>query len=520
MTNAADAFESFITPAPRPARDWSAYQLAVFANVADGEGHTVVLARAGTGKSTTVEEAVSRVADGKKTLVVAFAKPIADELKIRLKDRGLSNAEAATLHSYGLRQIRSTFRGMQVDNDKAWKLASELFGYGNKPGDMNSTAKKALCKLVSLCKNTLAKTALDAEMLVDMYEIDPGAQFDFEVEGMRIEFVTKAMQLLEKCRLTTDCVDFDDMIWFPVVLNLRCWAFDFVFVDETQDLNACQIELALKACKRGGRIIAVGDDRQSIYGFRGADRDAMPRLITRLRAKTLKLTVCYRCGTEIVRVAREVVEDFEPAPGKESGEVFGEHGLVTYDQMVKGCMPGDFILSRTNAPLVSLCWMLIRNGKKATIQGRDIGGSLLTLIERARKKGAKTIEHFLKFMSNWSGSETKRLLAKNPPREEAVAAVLDKVACIDALCADAKSIDEVVAKIEALFSQSEKDTSRIVLSTTHRAKGLERDRVWVLAETYRTRPSIEEDNLYYVAVTRAKKELNFVANPPKNVEDQ
>lgn len=67
-------------------------------------------------------------------------------------------------------------------------------------------------------------------------------------------------------------------------------------------------------------------------------------------------------------------------------------------------------------------------------------------------------------------------------------------------------MQEIKDKIDGLFSDTDA-ANRIMLSTTHKAKGLERDRVWILMDTYRPKKSTEEANLYYVAVTRARKSL-------------
>jgi superfamily I DNA/RNA helicase len=491
-------------------KEWSAYQLAVFADLAEGRGHTVVLARAGSGKSTTIEEGVSRIPPKHKALLVAFNKPIAEELKARLAKRNIQNAEASTCHSYGLRQCRSAFgRGLRIDADKSYRLLDEL----RLAQGWSAAARNALVRAAGLAKATLSESHEAIDVLIDNYQIDANGSVDLGDPQERDDFVHRVSQLVEAAKNDTSCVDFDDMVWFPVVHNLKCWQFDLVLVDETQDLNKCQVELILKACKPHGRIIAVGDDRQSIYAFRGADEDAVSRLIERLDAKVLKLTVSYRCARSIVDTAREIVPDFEPAPNAPDGIV----ERANYGRIEKDAVPGDFVLSRTNAPLVRLCWHLIRAGKRATIKGRDIGGGLRLLVERAKKAGTKTVPELIAYAETWAQKERTRLLSRKPPRESAAQAVDDKVECIGALCADVPTIDQVLAKIEALFSD-ESDASRILLSSTHKAKGLEADRVWVLASTYRKRPGTQEDNLWYVATTRAKNHLILVDNIPQGGE--
>jgi DNA helicase-2/ATP-dependent DNA helicase PcrA len=284
------------------------------------------------------------------------------------------------------------------------------------------------------------------------------------------------------------------------VLDLPQRKFDQVFVDETQDLNAAQIELTLRAIKDGGRILAMGDPRQAIYQFRGADDKAFENVKARLAAIELPLSVCYRCCKAVVREAQEIVPGIEAAPDAEEGEVLE----FSFAAMKKDAREGDFILSRTNAPLISLCMAFLSEGRRANIQGRDVGASLAAFVKKSK---AGSVEQLRNYVEEWAAKECDRLAKKRRPTQ----AVEDRAACILALSDGAATVFDVVSRIELLFADSD-DHNRITLSTTHKAKGLERDRVWVLNATYRRRPEIGEDNLYYVAVSRARKTLVLVAD--------
>lgn len=547
-------------------QQWSSYQLAIFKNIAEGKGHTVAIARAGSGKTTTIMEGLKHVPTKKTCLMVAFNKKIKDELA----NRAPHGVEVETLHGYGFRQVRAAFGRVNLNKYKVEGLYRRVFGeevFDEDKYESLDAAQKAndtwfevssaawpviqsLCKTVSLAKANLvglvdedeedeaflglARKAI--EDIMDTYAIDPGygdetcdrcqgekssqrcercgGKGTISSEEKRKEFIENVMWGLQESKKLTDVIDFDDMVWFPIVHNLRCWQFDRVFIDETQDLNAAQIELALRACKRDGRIFAVGDDRQAIYGFRGADANAVNNVIERLKAKVMKLTVCYRCALSIVQEAALTVPDFEPAPGAIQGLVKQD---VSELELRQGAAPGDFVLSRANAPLITLCWAFIREGKPATIQGRDFAGALIGMINKARKSTVldpevkrkvpvRTVENFLDWVDAWQMEEIKRLRKKRKDTQS----VEDRVACFQALCDGVQSLDEVVAKCESLFGDADDDMKQIVLSSTHKAKGLERKRVWVLKDTYRKRPGIEEDNLWYVAVTRAQVELFLV----------
>lgn len=480
-------------------RNWNAFQEAIFRDVSEGKGHTVVIARAGSGKTSTIVESFGHVPRGKTVLMCAFNKAIADELSARAP----SGVTVSTLHSYGLRACKSAFGWkLEIDRNKVYKILDERFPNQDPKTAAGKEAReivRAANKLVSLAKAALASTAEEIEGLADHYDV----QFECDASVL---FRT-CVWVLDQCRERTDVVDFDDMVWLPAVLDLPVRQFDMVFVDETQDLNKAQIELALKACRRGGRIIAVGDDRQAIYQFRGADEHAIPNLVKALKAKTMPLSVTYRCARAIVEVARRQVPDLQAAPGAPEGEVHN----VDEDYMQKHARPGDFILSRANAPLVPLCMQFLKEGRRAAITGRDIGASLVALV---RQSEAMDVVELTTWVDKWCSRECHRLQSKKPPQD--VQMIVDKAECINAFCEGAETVAEVIARMEAMFSD-QANGAHVVLSTTHKAKGLERDRAFILTGTYRPSRGVEEANLWYVAVTRAKTSL-FLVSPNKGTK--
>jgi len=470
-------------------RTWSNYQLAIFRDVAEGDGHTVVLARAGTGKTTTIMEALCHVPKGKSTLVCAFNKSIEKELAARVQSAGLA-VDVKTLHGFGFGACMRAFKS-RLDQDKAKRIAVDILG-----DDEDRIAyRNEVCKAVSLSKGMLLDTVDAIDNILDVYGIESGDDRD--------QFCSDVYRIMDACYRMTGVVDFDDMIWIPVVHGLAVKQYDRVFVDETQDLNAAQIELSMMACRKGGRICAVGDDRQAIYGFRGADSRAIPNIIERLSAKVLPLSVTYRCARKIVELAQTIVPDYEVAPGAEEGTI----SVATSDAMIAQAKPGDFILSRKNAPLIKNCLALLVNGTPAAIQGRDIGKNLTRLIDKSK---AKTVPALVTWIGQWAEKEIRRITAKRPDAD--VQPIVDTAACIEALTEGESSVSSVKARVEALFSDTD-ERGRVTLSTTHKAKGLERDRAWILVDTYRPSAGEEEANLYYVAITRAKSALFMVSDP-------
>lgn len=470
----------------QPKRNWSLLQKNIFKDIAQGSGHTVVIARAGSGKTSTIVEGFKYLPKGKKTLMVAFNKAIADELR----ERAPSYVDTMTLHSLGFRAIKQTFGAdVVLDNFKCSSIVGSIIGEDRDLWEVN----QSVCKCVSLCKGFLVDTPTRIGDLIDKFGIEI-------FEYSRDKFIEIVIRTLGYCKAAKKIIDFDDMIWFPFVYRLNVGKFDVVFVDEAQDLNQAQIAMVLSACKMDGRIIAVGDPAQSIYQFRGADSEAIPNFITKLGAKTLPLSVTYRCPKKVVDLAREVVSDIVACDGAPDGIV----EEVATDQLLKLVKPGDFVLSRTNAPLIKYCLKLLRAGVPANIQGRDIGSNLIYFIKKSK---SKTINEFITYVNKWREIEVKRLLSE---KKDSMVAI-DKSECLLNLCEGTLTIKDLKETIEKLFNDVD-DAAKVIFSTTHKAKGLERNRVFVLANTYRYGPGAEgeEANLWYVAITRAKAELYLV----------
>ncbi len=514
------------------ARAWSTYQQAGIHDAKEGTGHTVVVARAGSGKSTLQEEMICHVPRGLRVLVCAFNVEIKDaftERKARIlarrpdldsyesDGRKVVPFEIKTVCGLGFAVCRYAFRGVKVDEFKAYDQASELV-----PGDEHKAYRSVLVKVAGLAKGFLVNNMRDAftlctrkgdtELALVRAGFDPEKATE-EQERKALDVMARdVLALMDKAKLDTSRVDFDDMWWLPVVLNLRGWGYDRIFCDEAQDLSYAQFKLIQKMTKRGGRICMVLDPMQVIYEFRGGTATMHEVIIEELRAKVLPLSITYRCDKLIVDLAKHIVDDFEARPGAPDGlveEVSTKEYAAAYDL----ARPGDFVISRKNAPLLSLCIGFLKRGVPAIIRGRkDVAQVLLSLIERSK---AKTLDKLNEWIDRWEEREIKRATRKNPEADTSV--ISDTASAIRVLAGDVESVSEIRSKIELLFTDGD-DSRRVVLTSVHRAKGLERDRCIVLADTFRlgSRNGIgnggEEARLWYVAVTRAKHELYLVKN--------
>lgn len=348
------------------------------------------------------------------------------------------------------------------------------------------------------------------------------------------ELIGLAREVLERsCSAALDgIVDFDDMVYCSVLMGGHYAPYPLVMVDEVQDLNMLnQRQVALVARER---IIAVGDQKQAIYAFRGASANGMEDFkALRPRWIELPLHVTFRCPRAIVARQQFHAPGFRAAEANPEGSVIrwvkGDEfeGVIMYEGLRSSgwnwkwlkalCEPGEkpFVISRNNAPLMRMAFKLLRQGVIPVMLGRDIGKGLVSLSKKIAPRDSTPLSDFEELVRKWMDSEcTKALKAK---RQWLIAAITDRG---ESLLAVAETISGATVKdlrsgIAALFKRSEGD---LQLSTGHRAKGLEESVVmhldpWRLPSRFaieaeaRGEPEQmeQEMNLKYVIETRTRR---------------
>jgi len=482
--------------------EWSDFQNDIFNAVGEimvTGRDLVVLARAGTGKTTTMVEAVIRFCrahPGAQVLTCAFNVKNARDLDSKLRASGIDwrQASARTLNSVGLATCKKAWgKGVRTEGKKGRQIARFVAEEFEATADyVPDGLQGKIGKLATMAKITLTSPRDTGAMAVLC------ARFAIAEEREIPIVVSLAGRAMDRAREDRMLVDFDDQLWFPHVFQLEPWTHELVIVDEAQDMNASQLELARKSVKPGGHLVAVGDERQAIYGWRGADSGFLGRMVGELGASTLPLPRTYRCGKAIVERAREIVPDYEADEGNVEGVI--RETLV--DSIVDEVKPGDFVLSRLNAPLLPLCLDLLKRKVPATIQGRDIMGQLMGLVERS---GCEDTDCLLEWLREYEREELRKLI-KADADEDVVNALRDRVECLRVLAPEHELCEDLLAHLDEVFTDRD-DDSKVTLSSVHRAKGLERDRVFLLAGTFRE--GGQEDNIRYVAMTRAKTELVY-----------
>ena len=308
------------------------------AAVASVSGPIRVLAPAGSGKTKTLVNRILNLLNqgvaAERILALAFNKKARDEMQDRLERRGVQGVEVRTFHSFGYEIVREglgwTFGGSTQKKTAKALMKSAILEHTQLPALRNQDPLDAFLAGLRRAKMELpALSTVTVEYGDKIYPLEP------------------IFHSYVKKQVSASFVDFDDMIYMAVRLLLENSAlrrvyqsrFEFVLVDEFQDLNEAQLLLLQIIGLPENNIFAVGDDDQMIYGFRGADVKHIVEFEKRFPvAATHVLNTNYRSSRMIVRHAGWLVrhnrdrvpKDIQPRRDAQPGrfEVSGHVSLL------------------------------------------------------------------------------------------------------------------------------------------------------------------------------------------------
>ena len=497
-----------------------------------------VQAVAGSGKTTTIVAAANLIPAGVKACFLAFNKPVAVEIDKKLPP----HIPGKTLNSLGfgmtIRFVESLLGegGYNHDQYKTGTLMRKMysrFELGRYGDDVKFLV--GMCKSLGIVPtgypevegaNGLDDSDDTLGWLLDNYNRWTNWEDRPTVFRMTRQVLVASLDAVFEKGLC----DFDDQKYLPVVLRpggrrLKGPKFQVIMIDEVQDVNAVDIALIQMCSYPNTLVIGVGDTNQAIYGFRGADTQAVSKFIKAFDAIELPLSITYRCARSIVRVAASIFPGIQAAPNAPEGEV-----VVHNEYKVDLFSPGDdMIVCRNNAPIVGMAYKLIANKIPVFVAGRDIGRGLISLIN---KLGAEDVLDLTEKLNKWEEQQIAVIDRDRPDDEAARERIYDKADTIREFVRmnTDNSVESLIEDIEDLFKTAGKGNDdehndryaagKVVLSTVHKAKGLEANRVFLLdAHLFMpkyvkpgTWQEIQEKNLMYVAVTRPKLYLGYIAS--------
>jgi DNA helicase-2/ATP-dependent DNA helicase PcrA len=503
-------------------------------------GPLLCVAPAGSGKTTTLVARVawliaSEAARTDEIAAITFNTRAAEELRERLvsalEPLGVGGAEVRvrTFHALGLEILRDAEATVEPLVDRLAILRQVAPGAG-------PAGWRALDTAISRLKLDLGVTA-------DQVAADPDA-------GP----TARAFVAYERAVAATGGLDFDDLVArslrllesSPSVLarwRARC---AHLLVDEAQDLDRAQLRMALLLAAPANRVFFVGDDDQSIYGWRLADvrrvlslADALPGL------RRVDLVVNYRCPATVVDRAVRLIEHNVERFAKTIRAGPASTGRIVLardssDETVRigrvvDSWPGDdgtrAVLARTNRellPAIAVCLdrrLPFRPPAAELLVGSPLVDEAIEEAEAIADDRMPALARLEAVRARWA--RDRRPAADDDPDAPRPA---DIAAAVVAWAVPYKTLPQLRAAVSerrATLAELCRDDAPLSLATAHGTKGLEFDHVAVIgmdAGRFPSRRSVsesaeperaleEERRLAYVAWTRARRSLTLVYDP-------
>jgi DNA helicase-2/ATP-dependent DNA helicase PcrA len=509
-------------------------------------GPTCILAGAGTGKTRTITHRIAYgIAKGyysaNRVLALTYTNRAAGELRARLRTLGVSGVQVKTFHAAALAQLEHfwpQFAGVpapQVVESKAKLIAQAATS-------------------LSIKLDTVAVRELAAEIEWRKYSLKSLEEYAQQgrpkVSGLSLEQNLAIQEAYETTKIKAQKLDWEDVLILtvgllraePLALSHVQQRYRFFTVDEYQDISPLQHELLDLWLGDHSDLCVVGDPNQTIYSFTGASSEYLYNFASRYSdASVFELTQNYRSSKQIVTAANRVVSDSALiSPLRSVGDMGNPVQVLNFAtqqeevnavaneikfQLESGVKASEIaVLYRVNgqsepieAALAGLGIEYQLRGGERFFNRPDIQRAMTAIraeaisASRPDKSTFELVSDICRSLG-WTSREPDHA---GPERERwdslnALLAMVDEMP-------EGASIVEFAAELEERKrSQHEPLKASVTLSTIHAAKGLEWSSVFVIGLTegylpivYAQKPEeiAEEKRLFYVAITRAKRNL-------------
>lgn len=492
-------------------------QQAIYDMWENTDNNMLIQAVAGSGKTTTLMHIMGLCKW--KTLYIAFNKSIQVETESKMLALGYVQGRAMTLHSLGLHAIKYVNKKVQVDNNVRWDILKEVAKRKPVYFDMKSkfyaTYEEIMrLKFTLLDMNDTSRNYLtnDADEIIQyLMDMDKNVYLN---DNVNIGELWEAfLEVREEFYCKADLkIDFVDMIFLPARGDYYI-PFDpyYLLLDECQDFNLAQHKLIDNFIKQGTiqQWIAVGDRNQSIYGFTGAYPESFDLFKNKDKVVEMPLDICYRCPIKVIDSANDVYPVLIPFK-KELGTV----NTYTNDLARLRSRPGAMVICRNKSPLIDLYFDLVEAKIPCVLVGEDILASVTRFLGSYKHMsiGAAKVDIQKEIWSLEANRDTEikkiqfAVLVENQKNFLTLQTRLG--------FQTTQSVTVLIEEFKKLFKGVE---GAVNLCTIHKSKGLEADTVFILNEflipsRFASSPQQlqQEQNLKYVARTRAKKEMFFL----------
>ena len=331
--------------------------------VKDTEGAVLVIAGAGSGKTRVLTSRIAYLINEKKVnpsriLAITFTNKAADEMKLRLENMvgDLGGMWVSTIHSMCVKILRSSISYLGFE--KNFSIYSE--------DDKDRVLKRIITEM-NLETDKFLKLAKISISNAKNADLSPKEYKDEHIRSANIGIITEIFTKYQAELKKSNALDFDDLLIKtlhlfeenPEVLNYYSERFLYVHIDEFQDTNVVQYKIAKLLSSYHGNIFVVGDDDQSIYGWRGAKISNILGFEEDFYgAKVYKLEQNYRSTKSILNLANLIIRNNSSRKEKvlwtenESGE------KPEYYQAFDETSEAEYVATKIKS--------LINSGKKAS----------------------------------------------------------------------------------------------------------------------------------------------------------
>lgn len=504
-------------------------QLDVINEIVNGCGDVAVTAAAGSGKTDTIVAATRALVDSgvneERILFLTFSRKAKQELQERLAKAGLKDLaeqNVRTFHSHAMKSIKPSREQKCIDT---------------LPSKRTALIKKSLVKgetLQAVFRDVEDEAFdFDPPEVADVRKIatvaeaycidlaDPSAKNWLVDNGYSIHFQA-VWERYRKHMAADGYWDFSSILLaYEKIAASEQGEWDFVIVDEAQDLNLLQYNIIRKITTSCGRRILVGDARQTVHRWRGADAKLFKKFCMAMPTTHMELTVNFRSVQDIVDLANVIMDDHTPSVAHKASTPGRQHVVNNFDgsavllsKVTRELVDGEAlqgksfaILARYNKVVEKLAIALVKNGNTTLTISKPPFSEYIR--SKLQPKPMMTTEQW----RTWLNDERARQDQKS------------KMFAALTLALEYPDYDTFYKATKPLFAEQQtsmllnRPVGSLFVGTIHSAKGGGWDHVLVAFDGWNPHDherghDIEEEKcLYYTAVTRAKESLILCRQP-------
>ena len=536
------------------------YQTEIIDWVKNGTGNALIDAKAGSGKTSTLELIAQNY--DRKMLFLAFNNHIAAEINqkpelqpylTKKEEGGKGTLKVMTVNSLGNMTVLNDLATRKLytfgkenkflDDNKLFRILRKIIEdycrtrhervtedmIWDMQRDLRKACDKVRCKYISGDRDYVERIIEeDGLCKFNLIEREDGLSYPYlPWASICEEAIDKSLEMYAE----RGSYDFIEQLYIPVVNKLllpnwMSWYSEFIGVDEAQDLSQLQLTFIKKLIpmqtpyrpKLPTRFLFVADRTQPIYAFAGADCHSVEHTKNQFNTTDMGLNICYRCAKKIIEVAQQEVPDIEAAPNAIDGEVH----IIDNEEIAKLIKPKGMAIARKNKDLAEIFLSIVLEGKPVYIKDKEL---VENTIKSIRSLGCSTLNGLTNKLDDLQKDFKKQM--SNPENSKSASAInngnmdiFDTVKALLDFYIKEKGhslntpIEIFIEFIKELLVTEPSDNAAIV-SSIHQVKGLEADEVFIInynlmpytSKTKSADENMQERNLKYIAVTRARKVL-------------